>query len=493
MKPRLPLVILIQPKTEKKEFVYAPLGLLHLAAYLRSEYEVAIIDFRIQKSYKEILSELLERKPVAIGITAFTGGQILNGLEISEYIKKTRLDIPVIWGGIHATMFPKQTLANPYIDIVVKNEGEITLYETLHSIQNGSELNKVAGIAYKEDSRVFENSDRQFLDMDKLPIPTWDLIDLKPYISNLSIDTMDRPINISTSRGCPYRCTFCYNANFNRSKWRCKNALLVIEELKYLTDRHKVNRIIFHDDNFATDKKRALEIAKRIKQERLNIKWSVTLRIDDVDKRFLLELIEAGMHQLRVGIESGSQRILNMLKKDITVEQIIDSAKILNELDLDVLYSFVIGWPYETEDDRNRTVNLIFKLLKINPLAHIFPLWIYTPYPGTKLYEEARKLGFDTPRSLEEWGNFNWEVANIPWVKDIATVRAMQVLSNFAFYSRSINNLFVGYQSRRVHFKIIIRRIGTLLISWWARFRFKKNFWIFPYEQFILKKIINKV
>lgn len=397
-KSRLPFVILIQPRTERKEVIYAPLGLLSLAAYLRSEYEVAIIDFRMHRDYKRVLSKLLERKPLAIGITAFTGGQILNGLEISKYIKKIKSDIPVIWGGIHATMLPKQTLANPYIDIVVKNEGEITLYETLRSIEDGSRLSGVAGIAYKKNGEIFENPNKQFLDMDQLSIPAWDLIDLEPYILGLSTDNKDRPINISTSRGCPYQCTFCYNANFNKCKWRCKNASSVISELRYLINRYKVNRIIFHDDNFATDKKRALQIAKEIKEEGLNIKWSVTLRVDDSDKRFLSELMDAGLHQLRIGIESGCQMILDMLQKDFTLEQILDSANILKKLGLDTLYSFVIGWPNETRKERKETINLIFRLLKINPLAYIYSLRIYTPYPGTKLYEEAQKLGFVAPQ-----------------------------------------------------------------------------------------------
>lgn len=489
-----PLVILIYPKTGDRKTIYVPLALLHLAAYLRSKYQVAIVDTRVNKDYKRILSELLNKEPLAVGITALTGKQISYGLEVSRYIKKINPKISLIWGGIHVTFLPKQALENPYIDIVVKKEGEISLYETLSAIQNGSELSKVQGIAYKNNGNIFENTDREFLDMNQLPIPAWDLIDTEVYIRNLSLSRTDRPINITTSRGCPYRCAFCYNLSFNKGRWRGKDASLVIEELKYLVRKYKVNRVIIHDDNFASNRDRALEIAERIKESDLKIIWSITLRICDFKEKFLRELVDAGLYNVRTGGESGSQRILDRLHKDISVEQIIDSANLSKKLGLETIYTFVIGWPEETKDDIRKTIDLIFKLLEINPLSFIHPLYIYTPYPGTDLFQEAKERGFSPPDKLEDWARFHWSRINIPWIREKNIFEAMRTLSKFAFYNRRLQNLReTPIKEGKVYPKIFIYRLGGLFIRRWARFRFKRNFWRFPYECTILKKIMEKI
>jgi radical SAM superfamily enzyme YgiQ (UPF0313 family) len=483
-------IILVHPKAQEKEPLYAPLAHLALAAYIQKEYSVTIVDTRIEENYKNKIKKLLQKNPIAVGITSLTGEQIKHGLEIGKFVKKENPNIPIIWGGVHVTFFPVQSLQSPFVDIVVKGEGEKTLYETLKAIENDKDLRDIAGIAYKENSRIHDNKERKFLNMDELPMPAWHLIDVESYIERLSTKS-NRRININTSRGCPHRCAFCYNQFFNKGIWRGKSSSLVVDELKFLVEKYKIDEIIFHDDNFPANKKRAIKIAHGIKKEKLDLKWYINMRADYFKREYLRELMKGGLAGLRVGAESGSQRILNMIHKNITISQIMDSALISKEFNLDVSYSFVQGWPSETMEERKKTIALAFQLQKIYPKVFIFPLWIYTPYPGAPLYFEAIKRGFSPPSSLEEWGEFNWGISHLPWIKNSKKIEAIHVMSEFAFYNKNLKMIIKD--TKDVGLKRTIMRLGTYSLKPWSKFRLTTDFWLFPYEYLLFKKIRKKI
>lgn len=470
-------IILVQPENGLNEASYAPLGLISLAAYIRGEFEVEIVDLRFD-SLQKLYDLIKEEAPLAVGFSMLTGSCILQIIKAAEEIKKINPKIKIIVGGIHPTFFPEQTLAHPMIDFVVMNEGEKTLKSLLEALESDLSLENIDNLGWKKEGRPLLNSVADnFLDMNELPVPAWDLIDAERYIRALSHNPGERVIDFYTSKGCPFPCSFCYNLYFNNRKWRAKSADKAFTELKFLHDKYGINYFIIHDDNFVVDRKRALDFARLIKESGLKIKYSIDSRVDYFEYNFLKQLKESGLAELRVGCESGSNRILKeIIKKGITAGQTIKAVEIARDLDLKLMLSFVIGWPTETLAERQETINLILKLLEIHPKAAAYPLWIYIPYPGTDLFKKAIELGFQPPRSLEEWGSYFWGKAYLPWLKNREEYEVIHDLSPFAWYSKKVSALSNRSPKNLIrHFLIKSFRAIILL-------RFKYNFWRWPIE-----------
>jgi anaerobic magnesium-protoporphyrin IX monomethyl ester cyclase len=474
-------IILVQPENGLNESIYVPLGLISLAAYIRGDFDVEIIDLRFSSVDK--LCNLIEKeRPMAVGFSMLTGNCILQIIEASGKIKNIDSNVKIIVGGIHPTFFPKQTLEHPLIDFIVMNEGEETLKSLLNALKNKTSLAEIKNLGWKENDQIKINkTSENFLDMDKLPRPAWDLIPVEKYINALSHNPGERVIDFYTSKGCPFPCSFCYNLNFNRQKWRAKSARKAFEELEFLHKTYNVNYFVIHDDNFVVDRNRALEFARLIKEKNLNIKYSIDARVDYFNYTFLEKLKESGLCELRVGCESGSNRILReVVKKGIKVEQTVKAVEVAKSLDLKLMLSFVIGWPTETLAERQETIDLILKLQKIYKRAAVYPLWIYIPYPGTDLFKKAIDLGFVPPQSLEEWGSYFWGQAHLPWLRNQHEYEIIHDLSPFAWYSKELGSLTNKSFKNSVR-HMLIKSFRTLII-----FRFKNNFWRWPIEAYTI-------
>ncbi|MFQ5560414.1 MAG: B12-binding domain-containing radical SAM protein [Nitrospinota bacterium] len=487
-------VVLIHPKAGGDEVFYAPLAMMALAAYIEKDHSVEIIDDRLEGDLFAKLDKSLSSSPEVVGLTALTGGQILRCLKISEYVKKHNPRTSVVWGGVFSTYFPHMVLENSWVDFVVLNEGEQTLQELLTALEGSKNYKDIRGLAYKENGKITENPRREFLDMDTLPMPAWHLIDVPKYIEKLGLSYNERPLNIATTRGCPFRCKFCYNTNFNLRTWRKRSPELVLKEISLLYEKYGINHLVFHDDLFTVDKKRALRISKMVREKEFKLSWTVTHRANQFDPKFLSELRKMGRLLLRVGAESGSAEMLNSIYKDITVESMLKAAKVAREAGVDVIYSFVMGWPGETEEHLKETIGLMFKLQEVNPDVSFYPLWIYIPYPGTPLYEEALKRGFIPPKTLEDWGQYSWDRVKIPWIEKVAEKENMHQLSRIAFSNRKTSEIFRDKKSGGfLKPNIVLRRMGIIVVRSWARFRFRCGFWFFPYEYRLINSILRRI
>ncbi len=471
-------IILVQPENGLNETTYAPLGLISLAAYVRNNFGVKIIDLRMN-SIKKLIDATKSNKPLAVAFTMLTGSCILQIIYAAKRIKKIDPKIKIIVGGIHPTFFPEQTLSNSDIDFVIVNEGEKSLLALLSALRDGGGIPGIPGVGFKIASGqiIVGKCEENFVNMDDLPMPAWDLIDVERYIKNLSRNPGERVINFYTSKGCPFPCGFCYNLNFNKRKWRCRSAERAFEELKFLHKKYGINYFIIHDDNFVVDRERALKFAELIINSGLKIKYSIDARVDYFEYDFFKKLKEGGMDEIRVGCESGSDRILKeVIQKGIKVEQTLKAIEVAKKLDLKLILSFVIGWPTETVEERQMTIDLIIKIQKIYKKAAVYPLWIYIPYAGTPLFEKALELGFEVPKTLEEWGSYFWGKAHIPWLKNKEEHELIHELSPFAWYSKSINSL----QNKSL--KNLLRHLLIKIFRPFVLFRFRHNFWRFPLE-----------
>ncbi len=477
-------IILVQPKVREvkviKYEVGVPLALLSMCCYLAKDYNIKIIDQRIDKHWKKNLVRELKKNPLCVATTSMTGSPIKYALEASKIVKQNS-DVPVVLGGIHASLLPKQALENPYIDFVVKGEGEVTLYELIKTLEKNMSFKGIKGVWYKENGKIKSNLDRNFVDLNKLPKIPFNIINIKDYISK----NRKKGIYLQTSRGCPGRCTFCYNPPFHKHKWRSFSPKKTQEMIKHVVNEFNIKSICFVDDDFFVDTGRVKKILKGIINENLDIKWYANSRINSIiheKKNFFFLLKQAGCERLNMGIESGSSRILKLIQKDITTNQIIEFNKKIRKVDIIPAYSFICGFPTETKIELRKTINLIFKLKKDNPNAIILPITFYTPTPNTKLFDLSVKLGLKKPLKLEQWIDFDQVRVNLPWLSE----KEISDLYSLTFTSLFLNKGFTSYTTNvSLLFKILFKLYKPL-----ALYRTKNLYFKYMIENKI-RKLFN--
>lgn len=392
-----------------------PLGLLTVATPLDvAGYEVKIIDQRLEPDWESALLADLKTRPICVGITAMTGPPIWWALKASELVKQNS-SVPVVWGGVHASLLPGQTLENPYVDMVVQGEGEETFLELIRALANKEPLNTVEGLWYKDGGQIKQNPPRPFIDLDKQPPLSYHLIDMKPR----NMQRRDAPL-FETSRGCPLNCAFCYNSAFNGSRWRARSVEQTLSHLKRAVEEYGIKRIAFSDDNLFASPDRAYRILEGIERANLGIIWGKgDLHLDvlsNMSDDFLNLIKKSGCDRLAVGIESGSQRVADIMRKGIDVSQVTTVNRRLAKFHLGMRYLFMLGTPGETPNDLAQTASLMLQLQDDYPEASI-GLQIYVPYPGTDLFDTCIRYGLHEPQRLEEWIPYSWSNRHLdfPW------------------------------------------------------------------------------
>lgn len=380
-------------------------------------------------------------------------------------MKETNPDIPVVWGGFHPTLLPNETIVHPLIDVVVRGQGEITFLDLVQHFERNIPPTDVLGITYKKEGKIFENPERSPIDVNDFPPIPYGIIDVQKYI--MDDDTSRRTLDYISSRGCPYDCNFCEITQFYKRRWFALRPARVLDELEALVSRYKIEGVRFRDDNFFVEKTRVRRICDGIIERGLDISWSANCRCDYLprfDKNLLGAMRESGCRTLFIGAESGSEAVLNMLNKRITVDQIVDSAGICHQYGISPEFAFMLGTPGEKMEDISKTLSVIDELYSMDPRMRIY-LFIFTPYPGTPLYERALKQGFLGPRSLEEWSQHSYKPELVTWIsdKDRKSIEEIALLSYFIFRP--------GYRAssgiRRAAFAAM-RRVA--MIRWGKRF-----------------------
>ena len=425
-----PNVLLLYPKTGQDygSTVAPPHALITIAApVLKSGYSVEIIDQRTQLVNKDVLRNLISSDLFCVGISTMTGLQVRYALGIARMVRElTDGNVPIVWGGCHPSVMPDQTLANENVDIVVVGEGDDSFLEIIKALENKESLENIQGIIYKNGSEVGGIPYRPLMNVeDLLPTP-WELIDVENYIHrDIYLRGRDRVLDLGqTSRGCPFDCGFCSSASIRGRKWRAMTVEKSLEMIIGGVDKFNLDGFWLRDDEFYIKRKRAHAIFEGIIESEFDVKFYTSGTRADVLLKARDEEYEvmkrAGIHSMKIGAESGSQRILDLMQKGLTVEQTIEANLRCKQYGMAPIFSLMIGYPTETFEEMDMTIDMAFRLRKDNPMAQTETMSQFTALPGTPDFELAKRNGIKVPEKLEDWcdwfqDSYDFEGARSPW------------------------------------------------------------------------------
>ncbi|KKN06364.1 hypothetical protein LCGC14_1078060 [marine sediment metagenome] len=485
-------VVLIRPQSNTDTFNSSipriPLALLYIGSVLKQHgHEVKIIDTNVALYSKvAILGELGSNLDL-VGITALTS-EVESGLGISQFIKD-RIDVPIVWGGIHPSLYPEMTCADPMIDYVVFGDGEYAMLELVEALEAHKPVDDIKGLVYKNKNVVKKNQSREYVNLDGLPAIDYGLIKMDRYFKG---DTWHKAIDVQTSRGCIYHCKYCVNEALGNHEVRTLSALKVVDSCELLVKNYGINFVTFNDDNFFFNIKRAREICREIIRRGLNIKWFAEVRADYfrdgfVDNEFLVLAQESGLINLTIGAESGVPEVLKIMDKGITVEDVETSARMLAQTGIATAYSFIIGLPNESKADIMETLKFMEHLDEIYPRG-TYSVTTLRAYPGSELTDGFFKAGLiREPKTLREFADheINKVYTESPsrpvWHSDPDFAYAVARYSSIA-YSPFIK---ATLRANLKHSSILL--LPETILQKIARFRLQHQFFWFPVDIHISK------
>lgn len=387
-----PEIYCIEPyayqQVSKNNITRPYLGLLYVAAMLKkiTHIEAEIIHAPLNHlTLENIKNIILVEKPDIIGFSVLTFN-LLNCLTVSQSIKSYCPQTKICFGGWHPTLYPKQTLQFDSVDYIVIGEGEYTfveLVETLQLKKTTEDLSKIHGLGYKIQNQIKINPARSLItNLDVLPFPYQNFNELKKHSNILAYS--DNFANISTARGCPYGCIFC---DVRRTQYRTRSIANILEEIEYL-NKKGIREFYIQDDNFTINTENAIQFCEQLVKKRLNIKYKISARIDHINDELLSQLKRSGCYRIHLGVESGSQRILDYLEKGITIAQIKNAFRLAHKHHMVTFAYIMIGVPTETQEEIKKTLQLVNE---IKP--EYLHCSICTPMPKTLLYQRLLKEG----------------------------------------------------------------------------------------------------
>jgi len=449
-------------------FYTMPLALLAVGSYLDpKKYDVRVIDGRFyQRPGGMVLAEM--KDSLCLGVSVLTGNPIRDALQIGRSVKAKYPEKPIVWGGWHPSLFPAETMKETSIDVTVQGQGEATFGELVEHLALGKNMEGLQGITFRSENQIRQNPSRPLIDMNDLPVYNYDLIDVERYFKLKG----KRQLDYISSTGCYFRCSFCADPFVFKRKWVALEPKRIGDEIEYLWNKYQFSDLAFQDETFFTNKNRIIAMAEEFLRRQLKFTWTGTMRADQgirLSGEVMALCVRSGLRQVMIGVESGSQEMLDWMKKDITVDQVLDSAEKCMRHGISVTFPFIVGFPNETDASVQATLDLIKKLRTMSPYFQT-PIFYFKPYPGSTITDEVVRNGYQLPETIEEWAEFDIIGSSGPWV----TSEKYQLIERFKFYNR-----FAGGPENG------LRRLLQKI----SRLRCSNDFYSFPIEKLIVEKL----
>lgn len=392
--------------------IQAPISLVYVASklVLNQNLEIEILDCRIEKDWKGKLQRMIDGGNILlVGFFVMSGLQVGKAYEVTKLIKNKK-DIPIVWGGPHPTILPEEVLNYGDVDFCVRGFGTDALTQLVEKLLNqSSDFESIPNLCFKKDGKniIGEiNSSYERISYKDLPYHLLDSV-IEKYFENKK----NRDFPIYTAFGCPYLCNYCISPIWfkdTNKKWDPLPTAEVVNHMEYLIDRYRIDFFYFWDDDTFVRPSHFSGIAREILKRKLDIKIGVRgIRVNEVDRMKAedFDLLEAvGVKYLHIGIENGSQRILDLMQKGIKVEQSLDTNRqMAKHGKLIPMYNMLCGIPTETMDDLKQTGRFMLQIAEENPNCIIFDPGKLIPYPGGEAYDLAIKHGYVPPKTPEDW------------------------------------------------------------------------------------------
>ena len=458
----------------------APLGILAVSTpLLRAGYQVVLIDSTITPNFQQrVLEEV--KDAVCLGVSLVTGPMIRETVAIARAVKAWNPDFPIILGGWHPSLLPRQTLEAEYIDYVVRGQGEETLLELVQHIESRSAVDLISGLGFKRDGKLIFTPERPLRPLAEMPPKAYHIADFDAYERSCG----RRWAMYTSSLACPFNCSYCTNAGVYGRKWNALSPEQFVEETVDLTTRYNLELLWIVDDNFLVDLDRARLIGEGLVRAGANFKWSIqattnlTARLSLEDLKLLRR---SGLHQICQGVDSGSPKILKAMNKEFQdFDSIYESAARCLHADIRPSFNIIFAFPGEGPRELRETVDFMMDVCRRFPGAEFWTN-IFTPYPGAPIMEHPEKIGIQMPASLEDWADFFPRYTVLPWLKG-KDHRRLQVMRDYLRIAFDRVPISADTRDRTT-------RLAQKAISIPARWRLDHNFYLAPVELWLNDKL----
>lgn len=462
-------VVLYNPYAE---YYTMPLALVALGSQLDpARFEAVIVDARLERDPWQALVQAAEGA-VCVGVTVLTGAPIRDAVRASRAVKARYPGMPMIWGGWHPSMFGPECLAEPSVDATVQGQGEVTFCDIVDRLERGDSLLGCAGSTYRAaDGTMVAESPRPLTDVNTFRPHDYDLIDVRRYYALKGKPQLD----YIASQGCRFRCAFCADPFVYERRWVGLAPERIGAEIEALWRAHRFDDLNFQDETFFTSADRAVAIAEQFLRRELPISWAATMRADQCSRLSdaALEVCKrSGLRRVLVGVESGSPEMLRRIKKDITVDQVLNTAVRCQAFGIKVRFPFIVGFPDEDEASVAATLGLVKRLRAMSPDFET-EIFYFRPYPGSALTQEAVARGYRLPNTLDEWSDFDYVGSAGPWVSP----EKFRRVERFKFYERLAWDRLPRWQ----------RPLQRL-----ARWRCRRDAYGLPVEQMLFGRLVSR-
>ena len=485
-KIKLNVVFYYPPVTPHTPFpTWEPLQIIYLARMMRANHiDVHIIDGRLvpEDRLMEELNRVVNDNTVCFGITSLTCYQILKAVEVAGLVKSHFPNLPVVFGGWHATIFSDEFIERDEVDILIKGQGERPFLEVVKRLLDNGDLTGINGVYWKRDLSIVKENQEELEPVDDLPplLPEdFALLDLQHYQCGTTMFYM-------SSRGCPYSCTYCCIGASSNRKWVGLSAENVLFEVDGLLKAYCFKELVFWDNVFFVNKKRVEDICRGLIQRKINLSWSAHGRINEIiqwDDEFVSLLSRSGCKSVYIGIESGSQNILDTLNKGIKARDVLPALTKLKAHNISVAANYMVGLPGEHHSDIKKTIKSVRNCLKLYEYdLDRFQIFIYrfVAFPKTKIFKDLPEKSLaDLPSDSLAWGEFIHYKINdgiAPWEGE----------NGKSLFASSVFYLWAGYLRREK-----LRTFPSKCLKRMAQLRVRTGCFRFPIEWHIWKILRN--